>query len=298
MALKKPIKKFQDLNLSDAYLFAATLEDAETCRITLEVLLGIKVDSVTVHAEHTILFNRDYRSIRLDIYLQDEAYNSYNVEMQVENEGNLPKRSRYHQAEMDVMSMPPGSSFNDLRPNYVVFICCFDPFGDGLYRYTFTNRCAETGSELGDGTAKIFLNTRGTNAENIPADLIHFLEYVENSTEECVAKQDDYVIRRIHQRVKSIKENRRWEQKYMRFEELLQKEYKEGLQAGRNEGLQEGLRAGHDEGLQEGLQTMLLLTQKLLENGEADKIPLLSNNDFLKELCNKYGISSEITHNI
>ena len=120
------------------------------------------------------------------------------------------------------MSMPPGSSFNDLRPNYVVFICCFDPFGDGLYRYTFTNRCAETGSELGDGTAKIFLNTRGTNAENIPTDLIHFLEYVENSTEECVAKQDDYVIRRIHQRVTSIKENRRWEQKYMRFEDLLQ----------------------------------------------------------------------------
>ncbi len=295
MALKKPIKKFQDLNLSDAYLFAATLEDAETCRITLEILLGIKVDSVIVHAEHTILFNRDYRSIRLDIYSQDESYNSYNVEMQVENEGNLPKRSRYHQAEMDVMSMPPGSSFNDLKPNYVVFICCFDPFGDGLFRYTFTNRCAETGSELGDGTAKIFLNTRGTNAENIPTDLRYFLEYVENSTEECVAKQDNSAIRQIHQRVTSIKENRRWEKKYMRFEELLQKEYKEGLRAGHNEGLQEGLRAGHDEGLQEGLRTMLLLTQKLLENGEADKISLLSNNDYLKELCNKYGISSEIT---
>lgn len=278
MAPKTPIKKFQDLNLSNAYLFAATLEDAETCRITLEILLGIKVDSVTVHAEHTVLFSRDYRSIRLDIYSQDESYNSYNVEMQVENEGNLPKRSRYHQAEMDVMSMPPGSNFNDLKPNYVVFICCFDPFGDGLFRYTFTNRCAETGAELGDGTAKIFLNTRGTNAENIPTDLIHFLEYVENSTEECVAKQDDNVIRRIHQRVTSIKENRRWEQKYMRFEELLQKEYKEGL------------RAGHDE----GLRTMLLLTQKLLEDGEVDKIPLLSNNDFLKELCNKYGIASEI----
>lgn len=160
MASKTPIKKFQDLNLSDAYLFAATLEDAETCRITLEILLGIKVDSVTVHAEHTVLFSRDYRSIRLDIYAQDESYNSYNVEMQVENEGNLPKRSRYHQAEMDVMSIPPGSSFNDLKPNYVVFICCFDPFGDGLFRYTFTNKCSETGAEqaskkTGDGSKSI-----------------------------------------------------------------------------------------------------------------------------------------------
>lgn len=30
-------KRFQDLNLADAYLFAAALEDAETCRVTLEI---------------------------------------------------------------------------------------------------------------------------------------------------------------------------------------------------------------------------------------------------------------------
>lgn len=40
-------KRFQDLNLADAYLFAAALEDAETCRLTLEILLGRKVSHVT-----------------------------------------------------------------------------------------------------------------------------------------------------------------------------------------------------------------------------------------------------------
>ena len=270
-------KKFQELNLSDAYLFAAALEDAETCRVTLEVLLGRKVSGVTVHAEHTVLFSRDYRSIRLDIYAQDEEKGFYNVEMQGENEGDLPKRSRYHQAEMDVTSIPPGSDFNDLKPNYVVFICCFDPFGGGLYRYTFTNRCAENGRELNDGTAKIFLSTKGKNAGDVPRELVHFLEYVENSTDECATKQDDNV-RHIHQRVTAIKKSREWEQKYMRFEELLNKKYKQG----------------HEE----GVQTTVILVQKLIEAGEADKIPLLSDESYLNEQCRRYGISPELTQNI
>lgn len=193
-------------------------------------------------------------------------------------------------------------NFNDLKPNYVVFICCFDPFGGDLYRYTFTNRCAENGWELNDGTVKIFLNTKGKNKKDVPKELVHFLEYVENSTDECVAKQNDNAIHHIHQRVANIKKSREWEQKYMRFEELLQKEYTEGLQRGHDEGFQEGhhegLQEGHHKGLQEGIQTMITLTQKLLETGETDKIPMLSDENFLNELCLKYGIFSAITHNI
>lgn len=259
-------KRFQDLNLADAYLFAAALEDAETCRIALEILLSRDVKHVTVHAEHSVLFSKDYRSIRLDIYAKDAEGGDYNVEMQGENEGNLPKRSRYHQAQMDVMSVPPGSDFNELRPSYVVFICRFDPFGGGLYRYTFTNRCAENGSELGDGTVKIFLNTKGRNASDVPEELVHFLEYVENSTAECAEKQCGGRIGRIHSRVTAVRESREWERKYMTFGELLDKEHKEG----RNESI--------------------LLTQKMIEAGEAGQISRLSDESFYAEMCLKHGI--------
>ncbi|MDE7271375.1 MAG: hypothetical protein K2N81_13000, partial [Acetatifactor sp.] len=180
-----------------------------------------------------------------------------------------PKRSRYHQAQMDVMSLPPGSDFNELKPNYVVFICRFDPFGDGLYRYTFTNRCAENGLELGDGTIKIFLNTKGKNTADVPKELVHFLEYVDNSTAECADKQDDDRIRHIHKRVTTVKESQKWERKYMTFGELLKKEYREGR------------------------QTTLLLIQKMQEAGEADKISMLSDENFFEEMCHKYGIMSE-----
>ena len=36
-------KKFKDLNLKDAFLFAAALQDAETCQMILEIIFGKKL---------------------------------------------------------------------------------------------------------------------------------------------------------------------------------------------------------------------------------------------------------------
>lgn len=262
-------KKFQELNLSDAYLFAAALQDAEVCRKTLELLLGRDVESVTVHAEHSLLYSSECRSIRLDVYSRDETGYHYNLEMQGENEGNLPRRSRYHQAQMDVTSLRPGEDFNELRPNYIIFICCFDPFGEGLYRYTFTNKCSETGQELGDGTTKIFLNTKGRNPVNVPDSLIHFLAYLENSTTECADERDD-AVRQIHSRVTEVKRDRTWESRYMRFEELLQKERREGKD--------------------EGQARMQELIRRMLADGAQEELAGLAEKDFLEAMYQRYGL--------
>ena len=48
-------KKFEQLNLQDAFLFSAALEDPETCRLILELFLGYPINNITVHAEHSIL---------------------------------------------------------------------------------------------------------------------------------------------------------------------------------------------------------------------------------------------------
>ena len=53
-------KKFQDLNLADSCLFAAAMEAEEISRLTLQALLDRRVDSVKVHAEHTMLYSSDY----------------------------------------------------------------------------------------------------------------------------------------------------------------------------------------------------------------------------------------------
>ena len=232
-------KSFQELDLSNAFLFAAALEDPETCRLVLEIILGDKLKPVKVHAEHSILISSDFRSVRLDIYANDEVEVNYNVEAQNKNEGNLPKRSCYHQAEMDVTSLKPGQNFNDLKPGYVIFICTFDPFGKKLYRYTFEERCLERDFPLGDETKKIFLSTKGKNRDEVPKELIHFLEYIENSTDAYVATVTDASISELHEKVRKLKKERNLEARYMTFEELLKSRERDGIAKGKSEDILE-----------------------------------------------------------
>lgn len=230
------MKPFKDLDMSNAFLFAAALEDPETCQMVLEVILEEHIGTVRVRTERTILYNSDFRCVRLDVYADDEMDVGYNLEMQNQNEGNLPKRSRYHQAEMDLSSLKPGDNFNDLKPSVIIFICTFDPFGHKLYRYTFEERCKEVDIALGDETKKIFLSTKGKNKDGVPAELVHFLNYVEKSTDECVEQSDDAMLKKLHKKVTTLKASRDLEVKYMLFEELLHNKWKEGKSDGKSEG--------------------------------------------------------------
>ena len=273
--------RFQDLNLSNYFLFAAAAEDEEVSQLLLETLLGIRVGRVKVSVEHSFLYSSDFRSVRLDVFVSDEVEVRYNMEMENRERGALPQRSRYHQAEMDVMSLAPGEDFSKLKPVYVVFICTFDPFGLGKYRYTFENRCIEEDFPLGDGATRVFLNTKGTNGADVPGELVNLLHYLEDSTDTYVGKTDDPKVRRLHERVVRLKRSREWEARYMQFEELLQ----EHKQEGRREGRQEGRR----EGRQDGMNCILKLTAAMMEAGEGDQISRLSTEpEFLKAMLEKY----------
>lgn len=108
----RPKKKFMELEFSDAFLFAAIMEDAETCRQMLERILEFPIKSVHVHTESMILINPEYRGIRMDVHADDLAGTAYDVEMQTTNKGNLPKRSRCYQGQIDVASLKPGEDFS------------------------------------------------------------------------------------------------------------------------------------------------------------------------------------------
>lgn len=212
-------KTFQELNLSNAFLFAATLEDEKTCQLVLEIILGHQISKVKVHTEHSILINSDFKSVRLDVYASDELRVNYDLEAQNDNENNLAKRSRFYQAELDVTSLKPGEDYHDLRPSYIIFICTFDPFGEGIYRYTFEERCLERNIGLGDGTKKIFLNTKGRNGKDVPKELVHFLKYMEKSTDDTVKEMKDPSIAYLHERVTNLKKRGKLEARYMTLEE-------------------------------------------------------------------------------
>ncbi len=230
-------KEFRELDLSNAYLFAATMQDEEICRLVLQTVIGKEIKKVRVHTEHTIFYSTDFKCVRLDVYADDEADVGYNIEMENWDKEHLAKRSRYYQAEIDVASLKPGEDYHNLKPNYVIFICTFDPFGKGLYRYTFEPYCRECGIYLEDGTRRIFLSTKGKNEEEVPAELVHFLKYVENSTDAVAESGQDKIVSRIHKRVQYIKRNRKLEVGYMRLEDMLKRREEFGKAEGKIEDI-------------------------------------------------------------
>ena len=286
-------KKLKDLNLKDAFLFAATLEEEDTCKKILQTVCGEQIEKVCVHAEHTVLYSPESRGIRLDIYVKEETGKIYDVEMQQMGRKNLPQRSRYYQADMDVMNLHPGEDFESMSPSYVVFICCFDPFGKGLYRYTFENRCLERDISLGDGTRKIFLNTKGSNDNEVEPELIHFLHYVEDSTSECADRMQDAFIDQLHERVEALKQNRGLEKRYMTLEEYLEDRLKEELEEELPKRIEEELSKRLEEELPKRMETqqkkLLALTTCMVEDGRAEQIfRLQQDKDFLQEMLAKY----------
>ena len=274
-------KQFKDLDLSNAFLFAAALEDEETCRLVLECILGTPVGKVKVKAERNVLFSSDFRCVRLDVFASSEWNVDYNLEMQNIDEKNLPQRSRYHQAEMDLSSLKPGQDFAELKPSVIVFICSFDPFGKGLYRYTFEPRCLEEDFPLGDGTRRIFLSTKGTNESDVPKELVSFLKYVTDSTDACVERTKEWKLEKIHERIKTLKQSRKLEERYMQLGELLKREH--------DEGHDEGYKTGYENGSEKAAAQMLELVSRMIADGKTDLIPRLKEEKaFCQEMLKEY----------
>lgn len=65
------------------------------------------------------------KSIRLDIYVEDDKNTVFNLEMQTTNYEELPKRSRYYQDIIDLKLIEKGQSYDILKTSYVIFICTF-----------------------------------------------------------------------------------------------------------------------------------------------------------------------------
>ena len=258
------IKKFTELKFSDFFMFAAAMKDEEICKGVLERVLGIPIKKVKVHSEHSLLVNSDHRGIRMDVYADDEAGTKFNIEMQTTDKGNLPYRSRYYQGPMDMESLEPGDAFTDLPKVFIIFICKFDPFGQGLYRYSFDMQCRETALKLEDDVSRVFLNTKGRAAEGVSPDLIRFLKYVDTASLEDAEK--DPLIRRIETRIDGLKHDRSMEVKYMQFEEILREERAEGRVEGRAEGRMEAV------------EKLMLLIRLMTEDGLAGEIPRLDSD--------------------
>ena len=76
-------KAYEELELSDDFMFGKVMENKELCKRTLEVLLDITIEDITYpELQKSINITYEGKSIRLDLYVEDEKETVYNGEMQ------------------------------------------------------------------------------------------------------------------------------------------------------------------------------------------------------------------------
>lgn len=241
----KPERSLKDLNLLDRFLFAQAMEDEENMRLILEIILGREI--VLKHLPQTEKEARTsplYRSIRLDVIAADDQDNIYDTEVQKRNTRNLPRRSRYYEGFISTHMLPPGEvDFDQLKDSYVIIIAPFDIFGKDRYRYTFRMKCDEIPElALGDGDIRIFLNTRGTNDDQVSPELVELLHYMEDSSKEVASGCSSPRIHTLQERIEAIKSSEEVNVKYMQAWEERELDRREAREEGRQEILKEQIR--------------------------------------------------------
>ena len=113
------------------------------------------------------------------------------------------------------------------------------------------------GLKLHDGATRIFLNTRGTDAEGVSEDLIQLLRYFEQTTEENAAASHSQKIEKLQKRVEEIKKNEKVGIRYMNAFEEKMWERREGEMIGEKRGKKIGERIGEKRGRQEIARKMV-----------------------------------------
>ena len=235
------IKPWEELTIRDDYMFKLVMKSRRICKKMLEGTLRIRIAKIRyLETEKSIAAPYRSKGIRLDVYVKDEKDTVYNIEMQIRRlEGDaLFKRARYYQSMMDADLLAAGADYDELNKTIIIFICPFDPFGEGRYIYTFENLCMENKDlELRDGATKIFLNTKGTIGD-ITDTIKAFLRYVDGVV------TDNSLGQEIEEEIRKVKLEEGERVNYMTFAMKMMEERKEGRAEGRREGRREGRKEG------------------------------------------------------
>lgn len=259
---------------TDERVFPIIMQNPEICRQFLERLFpGKKVqdlhlrdevpDLTKASSEKTLFPNVKGHGVRFDVLFEDETA-WYDIEMQVRTRKDLPKRTRYYHSMMDSAFLKKGQKYNQLNPQYVIFICAYDPFGKGTAAYKFSMKDEKSGLSLGDDSFTIILNTTAQK-KKVPPDLQPFFMYVSQLS---VDDSDD-LVRDIHMQVLELNNDSEWRDALMTWEEMLEEKLEEGYEEGFEKGHQDGIKAGIDQGLAQGLEQGL---EQGIEQGKAQGI--------------------------
>ena len=238
---------FDTIGITDDIMFGSVFGIMEECKEFLERLLRIKIVELKVVEEQKSMRTKlAGKGIRIDVYARDVEGNSYDIEMQLTNTGDLDLRSRYYHSEMDGYQIRRGQKYKNLKESIVIFVCAFDPFKDNRSIYTFETICREnTAIVLEDKRKTFFVNINGDRT-GLSEETVHLLDYFKTG------KPTDDFTERLQQKVEEIRNDDEWRENYMTLEMKLDQRFEDGKKVGRAEGEKFGRAEGEKFGRAEG----------------------------------------------
>ncbi|MEH2957408.1 Rpn family recombination-promoting nuclease/putative transposase [Candidatus Merdisoma sp. JLR.KK006] len=97
-------KNWEELGISNDFLFGKVMQNPELCKELLQrILPDLNIERIEYpELQKNINVDMDAHSVRLDVYVKDDKETVYDIEMQVSDTKELPKRSRYYQGMIDL----------------------------------------------------------------------------------------------------------------------------------------------------------------------------------------------------
>ena len=204
---------FSKIDIRDDMMFCSVFHNPEDCREFLQRIMGIRIAELRIVQEQKSMQSRyQGKGVRLDIYVRDVEGNSYDIEMQMINTGELPLRSRYYHSQMDIYQIQGGQTYMELQKSMVIFVCGFDMFGQGKSIYSFETVCrGEKDIVLPDKRETLFVNIGGDRT-GIGQDTAALLDYFQTGS------PTDAFTRGLQDKVEKIRDDTEWRENYMTYD--------------------------------------------------------------------------------
>lgn len=262
-------QRYEDLDITNNFMFCKVFSHVDVAKDFLQDVLKIKIEKISVVHEASLEEDPFHKGVRFDVLVREEvpeppanAENtqpeapkskkakskksepgkpeakkvpgvgrSFDIEMQMRDTHEFAKRARYYQSVCDMDSLAKGVDYDELREQYILFLCPEDIFGAGKPIYRFQNRDeSDPGILMGDLCYKNFyiFNKYGEVEDESTREYMRYF-----STKECVSAK----MRRIHDLVEKYRKDPTTRKAYMTLEQELNIRYKKGRAEGRAEGV-------------------------------------------------------------
>ncbi len=234
-----PMKSYDELDITDNFIFVKVFSNAEIAKDFLQDVLKIRIEKISVVAEATAQEDPLHKGVRFDVLAKEEVSAAsgntkvgryFDIEMQMVDTKELPKRARYYQSMCDLDALARGSVYDELQEQYILFICPKDVFGEGKAIYKFQNREeSDPDIVMGDLCYKNFyiFSKYGDVEDDATREYMRYF-----ATKKCESEK----MRRIHNLVEDCRKDPATRKAYMTFEQEMKILYRKSLEQGRAEG--------------------------------------------------------------